>query len=330
MRSRNVMSTRAELPDVPDAGAASRNGTDLSISGAMGGPLASSAMHRLCQPLTALQCLLELGVESGDPRQLKAFMQDSLQECVRAVGMMTAFRDLLEMAGSFSPGAEMLDARAAAIKHGFDWREAVADQTQENGLDGVTLKLNPEGLDQALRQVETAIASAMGGPENAVCNTGTISQAPDASGTAGFAGSAARIDHLVGEIAGSAEEIVREAIATADGLFYFLWHLDFSGEAANRSAREAAWLRECEWSRPFDSADFDFARKPLPGLAIARVAAEAMGGHFSCSPSSVAIEFQIAGGEHPEMFSQDAAKLAAEAQAVSLDREPLRTARFQE
>ena len=77
--------------------------------------LAASAIHRLCQPLTALQCTLELGLDRGeDAASLRDAMADSLRECVRTIAMLNVFRDLSELPSRY--GAVVETDIAAVIK----------------------------------------------------------------------------------------------------------------------------------------------------------------------------------------------------------------------
>jgi signal transduction histidine kinase len=43
----------------------------------------AAALHDLCQPLTALQCSLDLGQMQDDTQSMRASMEGALQECAR-------------------------------------------------------------------------------------------------------------------------------------------------------------------------------------------------------------------------------------------------------
>ena len=57
-------------------------------------------LHGLCQPLTALNCRLELGLMEHEPEAMQAAMTDSLRECERmnktVYAMQFALRTAME------------------------------------------------------------------------------------------------------------------------------------------------------------------------------------------------------------------------------------------
>jgi hypothetical protein len=54
-----------------------------------------AVLHDLCQPLTILQCKLELGLLKGDQEAAHAAMTDGLRECTRLTAAVNAMRDLM-------------------------------------------------------------------------------------------------------------------------------------------------------------------------------------------------------------------------------------------
>jgi hypothetical protein len=61
------------------------------------------ALHDLCQPLTVLQCKLELGLLSGGEDAIQAAVKDGLHECRRLNASVLAMRDLVR--GELESGA---------------------------------------------------------------------------------------------------------------------------------------------------------------------------------------------------------------------------------
>jgi signal transduction histidine kinase len=53
------------------------------------------ALHDLCQPLTVLQCKLELGLLSGKEEAIQAAVRDGLHECRRLNATVQAMRNLV-------------------------------------------------------------------------------------------------------------------------------------------------------------------------------------------------------------------------------------------
>ncbi len=214
--------------------------------------LAGSAMHRLCQPLTALQCILELGMDHEEVDDMRGTMADSARECARAIAMVRAFRDLLELGRRYGTGARRVDARRTALDHGFAWRPDNKEfRGSRSGPSEVPfICVNIEGLDYVFRELGLAFASI------------GVSQAPQASSRGG-------------SLAAFAYPRVEEV--------RFAWRLTPSGGEE--------WLRECALGQPFDIPDFDFTRNPVPHLAAARMVAEAMGARFLCGNAGVDIEF---------------------------------------
>ncbi len=52
----------------------------------------SVALHGLCQPLTALQCRLEIGMMDATLTGFEAAVRDALVECLRLNGMVLAMQ----------------------------------------------------------------------------------------------------------------------------------------------------------------------------------------------------------------------------------------------
>lgn len=57
-------------------------------------------LHRLCQPLTVLQCRLALGELNGEPEAMRTAIGEALRECTRMNHAVGAMREMLvEAAG---------------------------------------------------------------------------------------------------------------------------------------------------------------------------------------------------------------------------------------
>jgi hypothetical protein len=54
-----------------------------------------AVLHDLCQPLTILQCKLELGLLKGDQEAANAALRDGLRECTRLNVAVNTMRDLM-------------------------------------------------------------------------------------------------------------------------------------------------------------------------------------------------------------------------------------------
>ena len=52
-------------------------------------------LHDLCQPLTALQCRLEIGMLHGRPETMRATIEEALHECERMNNRVHAMQNLL-------------------------------------------------------------------------------------------------------------------------------------------------------------------------------------------------------------------------------------------
>ncbi len=50
-------------------------------------------LHDLCQPLTALQCRLEIGKMDATAEGMETAIEDALTECTRLNGMVRAMQD---------------------------------------------------------------------------------------------------------------------------------------------------------------------------------------------------------------------------------------------
>jgi signal transduction histidine kinase len=53
------------------------------------------ALHDLCQPLTVLQCRLEIGLLKGGEEAIHAAVIDGLRECKRLNAVVTTMRALM-------------------------------------------------------------------------------------------------------------------------------------------------------------------------------------------------------------------------------------------
>jgi signal transduction histidine kinase len=63
------------------------------------------ALHDLCQPLTVLQCKLELSLLHGGEEAVHAAVRDGLHECRRLNATVMAIRDLVRRELEGSAGA---------------------------------------------------------------------------------------------------------------------------------------------------------------------------------------------------------------------------------
>ena len=54
------------------------------------------ALHRLCQPLTVLQCRLAMGELIGEPDAMREAIREGLQECERMNRAVGAMREMLQ------------------------------------------------------------------------------------------------------------------------------------------------------------------------------------------------------------------------------------------
>jgi signal transduction histidine kinase len=54
------------------------------------------ALHDLCQPLTVLQCKLELGLLQGGEDAIHSAVVDGLRECRRLNAVVKTMRELVE------------------------------------------------------------------------------------------------------------------------------------------------------------------------------------------------------------------------------------------
>lgn len=221
--------------------------------------LAASAMHRLCQPLTALLCTIELGMECDSAEDMRSAMRDSLRECLRAIAMVSAFRDLLQQGTRYAAEKATINARALAIAHGLRWHlpeKAGGRGTADLGLTEPQIAADPAGLDHLLRQVAKTFAAC--GATRQRLDGGAAPANPDILG----------VDAWVG----ASDETVK-----------FVWRLS--------RLDHPAWIRECTLAQPFEPGDFDFTRNAVPRLAVARIVTEAMGGWFQCDAGGVEIRF---------------------------------------
>lgn len=56
------------------------------------------ALHRLCQPLTVLQCRLALGELTGKPEAMQEAIREGLRECGRLNAVVVTMREMLQEA----------------------------------------------------------------------------------------------------------------------------------------------------------------------------------------------------------------------------------------
>jgi hypothetical protein len=55
-----------------------------------------AVLHDLCQPLTILQCKLELGLLKGNQEAANAAMTEGLRECTRLNAAVNTMRNLMQ------------------------------------------------------------------------------------------------------------------------------------------------------------------------------------------------------------------------------------------
>jgi signal transduction histidine kinase len=58
----------------------------------------SAALHELCQPLTTLQCRLEMATLADTPEDYREAMENGLAECRRMVDSVESMRQILHEA----------------------------------------------------------------------------------------------------------------------------------------------------------------------------------------------------------------------------------------
>jgi len=58
----------------------------------------SGTLHDLCQPMTTLQCRLEMAILSDSPEAYREAAKSGIIECRRMVGMVKLLREILQEA----------------------------------------------------------------------------------------------------------------------------------------------------------------------------------------------------------------------------------------
>ena len=218
--------------------------------------LAASAIHRLCQPLTALQCTLELGLDRGeDAASLRGAMADSLHECVRTIAMLNVFRDLSELPSRYGAVVE-IDIATVIKTLGLRtaWSGAACD---------ASVMADPAGLEMICRNIRQVLESCGG----------------DAQGCAHM-----QREQAEGQTSSNGEQ---------PGWLFIRWNIADTGSIADSGA--ARLQREAKLMHPFSVANFDFAFGGLPPLAVASTLAEAMGGMLVASERSLELRLRMAG-----------------------------------
>jgi hypothetical protein len=236
--------------------------------------LSESALHRMSQPLTAMRCLLEYGLEQDEPHVLRDFAQRSMKECVRLSAMVHVFRALVQM-GMRSQKTEeiaLLDLLPMLPMM------PVLPETQWTGPAGesgavageVTILANRSGLESAMWHLSGAL------------NVGGVS-----------AGGSQREGSI---------EITGDKVCLR-------WKM--TGNSSNGSSNgsdgiagaDTAWANEQETVDPFAVVDYDFVRKGIPRLTIVRTIAEAMGGNLLCTSTSLELQLQRGSGVKEPAYS---------------------------
>ncbi len=57
----------------------------------------ASALHDLCQPLTALQCRLEIGALTATPTGYAEAVREGLKECERLMSRVKAMQEMVRV-----------------------------------------------------------------------------------------------------------------------------------------------------------------------------------------------------------------------------------------
>ena len=73
----------------------------------------SRALHDLCQPLTTLQCQLEIAELTGTVEGYREAVRLALGECGRLVGAVHSMRDIVRAMAQAAESAEGLEAGTA-------------------------------------------------------------------------------------------------------------------------------------------------------------------------------------------------------------------------
>ncbi len=68
----------------------------------------AAALHDLCQPLTTLQCRLEMAGMLGTPEAYREAVEVGLAECGRLAELVTAMREGVRAAREAGTGSESL------------------------------------------------------------------------------------------------------------------------------------------------------------------------------------------------------------------------------
>lgn len=118
--------------------------------------MVASAIHRLCQPLTAMQCMLELGQDQSEPESLRAYMHDASRECVRVTTMLSTFRELVETASRYRM-VGTVDALELARLHGLSMIAGKSYAGENPSVLGI--KANHVGMDMVLRHMQQLLAA---------------------------------------------------------------------------------------------------------------------------------------------------------------------------
>ena len=201
--------------------------------------LTAAAIHRLCQPLTALQCTLELGLDRiEDQSSLRGTMVDSLRECVRTIAMLMVFRNLSDLPSQYG-AVSAIDIAPEMMARGLRCERSVT------GWDAQVLA-NPAALELICRSIQHVVESCGGDRQGYAC---------------------IQFESRAGHAAYGEEQ---------QGWLCVRWSVGDAGSLAEGDA--ARWQRETALMHPFNARDFDFAGGALPALAIANTLTEAMGG----------------------------------------------------
>ena len=70
----------------------------------------AAALHELCQPLTTLQCSLEMAALTGTLEAYREAMETGLAECRRLVASVESMREILQEAKQENGSEELEEA----------------------------------------------------------------------------------------------------------------------------------------------------------------------------------------------------------------------------
>ncbi len=252
--------------------------------------LPSSALHRLCQPLTALQCTLELGLMRSDAGELRSAMGDALGECVRAIAMLSSFRELLEADREYERDQQQIDVRDLARELG--WTFKTCSEASGNAIVKVrgSEKGQVEGPEaqNTDREEFHAGAAVAAQPEAVSIYASSIEASSIYASAAGIHKVLRMVNRAIlesgmgsGDLAGN---MAGGQVRVEENVVKFVWEFD--------RPSTSQWREELMHMEPFEVVDYDFCGQGTPSLAIAGMVAECMEADFCCGTQGVAIGFR--------------------------------------